>query len=153
MILSGQQIEERKIVNPFMPRTRLPNGLTYGCGPASYDVRVEFDEDGERDQLLLPPGEFALVSTMEQFYMPLDVAATVHDKSTWARLGLAVQNTFIDPGWTGYLTLELTNHSETELILERGEPIAQLVFHQVGMVTHGYSGKYQAQERGPVKPR
>ena len=84
--------------------------------------------------------------------MPPDVLGIVHDKSTWARLGLACQNTVIEPGWHGWLTLELTNHGTEALTIERGMPIAQVIFHFVDDDTVGYEGKYQDQRRGPVKP-
>lgn len=127
--------------------------MTYGLGPAGYDVRVEFDKDGNQPYLLIPPGGFALASTIERFSMPVDVIAFVHDKSSWARRGIAVQNTVIEPGWAGWLTLELTNHSKEEICLEHGMPIAQIVFHQLDQPADSYSGKYHNQERGPQKAR
>lgn len=101
-VLSGQTIRRRGIFDPFCERTR-DFGMTYGLGPAGYDVRIAED-------ILLLPGQFVLASTMEHFDMPVDVIGKVHDKSTWARLGLDVKNTVIEPGWRGYLTLELTNN-------------------------------------------
>lgn len=151
MILSGQSIQANQIMDPFYGRTK-HNGMTFGCGPAGYDVRVEFDQIGQIPWITLQPGEFRLASTIERFIMPKDVLGIVHDKSTWARLGLAVQNTVIEPGWEGWLTLELTNHSSRELKIHREDPIAQIVFHYVDLPTNGYSGKYQNQKRGPVKP-
>ena len=151
MILSGKTIQKLKIMEPFYGRTR-HKGLTFGCGPAGYDVRVEFDEHGSRDAVQLLPGQFLLASTIERFIMPADVLGIVHDKSTWARLGLACQNTVIEPGWSGYLTLELTNHGIHPLTIERGSPIAQVIFHYVDGDTVGYEGKYQNQRRGPVEP-
>jgi dUTPase len=59
----------------------------------------------------------------------------VHHKSTWARRGLVVQNTVIEPGWHGYLTIELTNHGPGALSLQWGMPIAQIVFHRLEAVT------------------
>ncbi|QDP65310.1 MAG: putative deoxyuridine 5'-triphosphate nucleotidohydrolase [Prokaryotic dsDNA virus sp.] len=151
MILSGKTIQRLDIMNPFYGRTR-HKGMTFGCGPAGYDVRVEFDERGEIPQISLEPGEFRLASTIEQFNMPNNVLGIVHDKSTWARFGLAVQNTVIEPGWKGFLTLELTNHSDREIIIQREMPIAQIIFHFVDEATDGYEGKYQEQKRGPIMP-
>jgi dCTP deaminase len=86
--------------------------------------------------------------------LPDDLAGTVRDKSSWARVGLAVQNTFLDPGWSGYLTIELSNHSDVEIRIERNEPIAQIVFELLDQPTElAYSGKYQNQERGPQPAR
>ena len=100
MILPSQHIRSISppIVSPFCERRlHQSSGMTYGLGPAGYDVRIE-------QHILLPPGAFALASTFERFHMPDDLIAFVHDKSTWARKGLAVQNTVIEPGWRGFLT-------------------------------------------------
>lgn len=153
MILSGQTIRHMKIVDPFCERTEF-NTMTYGVGPAGYDVRVEFDPDGRHASLIMEPGAFTLASTVERFTMPNDVMGIVHDKSSWARRGLALQNTVIEPGWEGYLTLELSNHSGTEIIIKRGQPIAQVVFHRLDRAsTAPYAGKYQDQRRGPQGAR
>jgi len=151
MILSGRTIQQLQIIKPFYGRTR-HEGLTFGCGPAGYDVRVEFDNEGKCNTVELLPNQFMLASTIEHFTMPKDVLGIVHDKSTWARLGLACQNTVIEPGWSGFLTLELTNHGNNSLVIKRGMPIAQIIFHFIDEDTNGYEGKYQNQKRGPVKP-
>ncbi len=84
--------------------------------------------------------------------MPDNVMGIVHDKSSWARRGITVQNTVIEPGWCGWLTLELTNHSMVAHTLRRGYPIAQVVFHYIDhAVVNPYDGKYQNQSRGPVE--
>jgi len=141
MILSGQSIRNRGIFTPFSERTR-EFGMTYGVGPAGYDVRIKEDLD-------LPAGGFSLASTIEHFDMPNDVLGTVHDKSTWARLGLAAQTTVIEPGWRGFLTLELTNHGQTRLKIRAGSPIAQIILHLPDEPTEAaYSGKYQDQKSG-----
>lgn len=151
MILSGKTIQKLQIMEPFYGRTR-HEGLTFGCGPAGYDVRVEFDDNEVQQEVMMLPGQFLLASTIERFTMPSDVVGIVHDKSTWARLGLACQNTVIEPGWQGWLTLELTNHGLDPILIKRGMPIAQVIFHFVDDDTVGYEGKYQDQKRGPVKP-
>ena len=142
MILSGQSIRKRGVFTPFHERTKFM-GMTFGVGPAGYDVRVA-------GALTLAPGDFALASTVEHFSMPLDALGIVHDKSTWARRGLALQNTAIEPGWRGWLTLELTNHGHETLEISAGMPIAQIILHMISMADEvGYSGKYQDQQRGP----
>jgi len=151
MILSGRTIQKLQIMEPFYGRSK-SHGMTFGCGPAGYDVRVEFDENGIQESVSMLPGQFLLASTMERFTMPSDVLGIVHDKSTWARLGLACQNTVIEPGWQGWLTLELTNHGLDPILIKRTMPIAQVVFHFVDGDTVGYQGKYQDQKRGPVQP-
>lgn len=161
MILSAQTIRRLNIFNPFHERTVF-EGLSYGLGPASYDVRIAED-------VTLRPGEFCLASTIEHFHMPYHVAGSVKDKSTWARRGLAVQNTFIDPGWSGFLTLELNNlhpwphgagiHAVKEtqnrtIHLKCGMPIAQIVLEFLDFSTEQpYAGKYQNQQPGAQQPR
>jgi dCTP deaminase len=151
--LSAQSIRVRclecapPLITPFVERSVSPGGRSFGLGPASYDVRIDQD-------VIIPPHGFMLASTVEYFHMPNDLAGTVRDKSTWARVGLAVQNTHLDPGWPGYLTLELSNHSDAEIRIARGEPIAQIVFEMLDQPTElPYRGKYYNQERGPQSAR
>jgi dCTP deaminase len=102
----------------------------------------------------LPPRGFKLASTMERVCLPRDLAGTVKDKSTWARLGVAVQNTFLDPDWPGFVTLDISNNSQDEIIIDAGEPIAQIVFELLDFPTEQpYRGKYYNQERGPQPAR
>ncbi len=150
MIISGKVIQELELITPFYQRTVF-NGMTFGVGPAGYDVRVEFDDDEGMQETILFPGQFMLASTIEMFTMADHIMGIVHDKSTLARMGLAVQNTVIEPGWRGYLTLELTNHGPHQIHLVRGQPIAQIIFHMVCGEVTPYSGKYQDQRRGPVQ--
>lgn len=151
MILSGTSIRERamssSLVYPFAERTE-HLGMTYGLGPAGYDVRAEFDSEGSIGHLYVPPGGFALASTIENFNMPPDLIGFVCDKSSWARREISVFNTVIEPGWSGYLTLEITNHFPYQVTIERGSPIAQIVFQQIDAPST-YVGKYQHQGRGP----
>ena len=144
MILSSQSIRRRGILTPFLERSK-SHGMSYGLGPAGYDVRI-------RESMHLSPGQAKLASTLEHFDMPADVLGMVADKSTWARRFLTVQNTIIEPGWTGYLTLELTNHSDVSIRLEEGMPIAQIIFHLLDEPTEQvYRGKYQGQGPRPIK--
>lgn len=142
-VLSYHSLRVVRPVEPFCERTVF-NGMSYGVSYAGYDVRI-------RETLRLKPGDFSLASTVELFKTPTDLLGIVHDKSTWARLGLAVQNTVIEPGWEGYLTLELTNHGREDLIIEQGSPIAQIVYHKLDQPVRGYAGKYQHQEARPVE--
>ncbi len=153
MILSGSEIKARNIIRPFHKRTVTKYHMTFGLGPAGYDVRIEFDAHGEIPYYNMRPGEFILASTWEAFIMPDDVSGIVHDKSTWARRGIAVQNTVIEPGWNGHLTLELTNHSEDYVKIGYQDPIAQIVFHEILNPSAKYEGKYQNQMRGPQEAK
>jgi len=151
MILSAQSIRERGIFEPFCERTQHKTGFSFGLSAAGYDVRYDGFILGITDSVMyIDPGTFELASTLEHFTMPNDVLGVVHDKSTWARRGLAVQNTVIEPGWNGYLTLELTNHSDQMIVVQSGTPIAQIVLHQLDAPSEQpYNGKYQGQPRGP----
>jgi dCTP deaminase len=141
MPIAAQTLRLIRPVEPFCERSN-SHGMTYGLGPAGYDVRIA-------ENIILKPGAFALASTIERFCMPDDVLGTVHDKSTWARQGLAAQTTVIEPGWRGYLTLELTNHSYSDITLREGMPIAQVIFWQMSEPTEiAYRGKYQDQPSG-----
>lgn len=140
-VLSAQTIRQRGIFTPFHERTTF-NGMTFGLGPSGYDVRVAED-------LILYRGRSVLASTMEHFNMPTDCLAYVKDKSTLARRFVFVQNTVIEPGWRGYLTLEITCESDETVHLPPGTPIAQIIFHLLDEPTESpYQGKYQDQARG-----
>jgi dCTP deaminase len=142
MILAGQQIRKIEPLRPFHERT-VRNGMSFGLSHAGYDVRIA-------ETMLLNPWVFSLASTVEEFFMPTDLVAFVHDKSTWARRGLSLFNTVIEPGWQGFLTLELVNHSNEMLIINAGDPIAQIIFMRLEEPTENpYTGKYQNQKRGP----
>lgn len=142
-VLSGQTIRRMGVFTPFFERT-VHNGMTYGLGPAGYDVRID-------QQVMLSKGSSAvLASTVEHFNMPSDCIAYVKDKSTWARRFVLVQNTVIEPGWRGFLTLEITYEGGGIEIIDKGSPIAQIVFHRLDEPCESpYSGKYQDQDRGP----
>jgi dCTP deaminase len=143
-----------------------PGGTSFGLGEAGYDIRIKQDihfksVDGHIypqhngryvsvDGETYVRGRFALASAMDQFQMPDDLCGIVHDKSTWARKGLSVFNTVIEPGWKGFLTLELVYHGEGELIIPAGSGIAQVIFHRTSQPAH-YKGKYQDQADEPVK--
>jgi dCTP deaminase len=116
--------------------------MSFGLSSAGYDIRIA-------EEFILPSSGYKLASTVEQFDMPNDIIGMVHDKSTWARRGLSLFNTVIEPGWKGYLTLELVNHSYKPMTIESGTPIAQVVFMQLDEPTEQpYSGKYQNQKAG-----
>jgi len=145
MIASAQTLRRKRPVYPFEERQTF-HGMTYGLGPAGYDLRIA-------EELTLWQTGFVLASCMEKFEMPSDLLGVVHDKSTWARLGLAVQNTVIEPGWRGFLTIELSNHSNQILVIKKGMPICQVIFHILDEPTEDpYEGKYQDQKEGAQQP-
>ena len=97
-------------------------------------------------------GRFVLASAMEEFDMPNDLVGVVHDKSTWARQGVSVFNTVIEPGWKGFLTLEIVFHGQERVRLPAGAGIAQVLFHKLSEPAE-YSGKYQNQADKPVESK
>lgn len=146
MVLSGQEIRKLNILAPFREKYKVGE-ISGGLGSASYDIALD------QDTTVYVRDGFVLASTEEHFTMPNNVCAVVHDKSTWARCGLSVLNTFIDPGWKGYLTLELTSYNVIPLEFKKGTPIAQIVFSYVNEVPEKlYDGKYQNQLKGITKP-
>jgi dCTP deaminase len=134
------------MIDPFVERSVFPRtGMSYGLDPCGYSVRIAQD-------VYLPAHGFALASTIERFVMPDWIAGEVKDKSSLARLGISMFNTHIDPGWEGYLTLEITNQRDFSQRLVAGQPIAQILFVQLAERTEQpYSGKYQNQPDRPVE--
>lgn len=143
-VLSAQSIRKNSgIIQPFNQRTVF-KGMTYGLSSAGYDIRIAQDT-------VMTPGQFIIASSVERFNMPNNILGRVSDKSTWARQGVAVQNTIIEPGWRGHLTLELTNHSSKPIRIFLGSPIAQIIFEWLDEPTDmPYQGKYQDQEAFPI---
>jgi dCTP deaminase len=115
-------------------------------------------EDGE--PFVIQPGTFCLGSTIETITLPDDIVARVDGKSSLGRLGLLVHATagYVDPGWTGRLTLELSNQSQMPIALYCGMRIAQISFLQLTTAvdrpygTPDLGSKYQGQT-GPTPSR
>ena len=143
MIVNGSKLYQAKPIAPMHKRKLRAHGVSYGLSEAGYDLRIK------QTITLHPFRRFAIASTVERFEMPDNLAAIVHDKSTWARQGLSVFNTVIEPGWRGWLTLELVYHGFKPLRIPSGAGIAQAIFHEVAEPA-SYGGKYQDQGDGPV---
>jgi len=153
--------------------------------PSSIDIRMDryfrlfdnhkypfIDPAAEQDELtrlietepgepfVLHPGEFVLGSTYEQVTLPDDVAARVEGKSSLGRLGLLTHATagFVDPGFSGHVTLELSNVATLPIKLWPGMKIGQLCFFQLSSPAENpygsakYGSHYQGQ-RGPTASR
>lgn len=143
------------MISPFEERG-ICRGRSFGLSSAGYDIRVGSfkTEDGEIvDRIRMTPGDFILAVSLERIKMPNDLICIVHDKSSWARDGLCVQNTVLEPGWEGYITLELSFHRpRNSVTIMSGDPIAQLIFHKLDQTTEKpYKGKYQNQTNLPVE--
>ena len=162
MISNGMTLLAAAPIKNMLTTKVREHGVTHGLSEAGYDIRIHqeirflVDDDGRRtvtivDGLLSTanPGTFTLASAIEEFQMPNHLVGIVHDKSTWARQGLSVFNTVIEPGWNGFLTLELVYHGNEDLIIPAGSGIAQVIFHDVSDPVQ-YTGRYQNQANKPV---
>jgi len=121
---------------------------------------TELVEVEEEQPFILHPGEFVLGSTLERITLPDDLVARLEGKSSLGRLGLLIHSTagFIDPGWDGHVTLELSNVANLPITIYFGMKIGQLSFVQLTEAAerpYGSSAlgsKYQGQ-RGPTPSR
>lgn len=142
--LPAQTIRRLGILTPCAPRTRF-NGVTYGLGPAGYDLRIAQD-------VTLIIGWPKMVDAVEVFNMPNDCLGRLYTKSTWARAPnhVRVANTVIDPGWRGILRLELSLHKiRRPLRIKAGTAVVYLVIERLEEPTEQpYEGKYQDQLPG-----
>lgn len=166
-IINGVSLLERSPIKEMHSEKKRFGGTSYGLAEAGYDLQIDQDirflprtwrggprviVEGVED--LIPvtteyKGRFCLANAMEEFTMPKSLVGVVHDKSTWARKGLSVFNTVIEPGWNGYLTLELVFHGDEEVHIQRGQGIAQVLFSELVEKGNYQNGKYQNQERRP----
>ncbi len=121
---------------------------------------TELVETYEDDALILHPGEFVLGATLERVGLPNDLVGRLEGKSSLGRLGLLIHTTagFVDPGFNGYLTLELSNVANLPITLYPGMKIGQISFLRMttpAEIPYGSSAlgsKYQGQ-RGPTPSR
>lgn len=143
-VLSSQSIRRlclarnNPLITPFHERT-VHNGMTFGLGASTYDVR-------NRTATEMRPFECRLLSTVERFCLPDNVRGMVLDKSTFARNFVTAFNTYLDPGWEGFLTVEMVNLGTRTIRIEEGDPLVQIEFAWLdGMTDSPYKGKYQFQ--------
>jgi dCTP deaminase len=121
---------------------------------------TEIVEVGDDGAFILHPGEFVLGSTYERVALPDDLVARLEGKSSLGRLGLLIHSTagFVDAGWDGHLTLELSNVANLPIALYPGMKIGQISFLRMTTAAeHPYGSdatgsKYQGQ-RGPTPSR
>lgn len=152
--------------------------VSYGLSSYGYDVRCadefkvftninstiidpkNFDSrnfvDVKSDVCIIPPNSFALARTVEYFKIPRDVLTICLGKSTYARCGIIVNVTPLEPEWEGHVTLEFSNTTNLPAKIYAGEGVAQFLFLQSDEVCEiSYAdrgGKYQGQ-RGVTLPR
>ncbi len=174
MVLSDRDIRAeiaagRIVIDPFIPEAVQPSSVdlhldrrfrVFRNSRYPYiDVRAdqpeltELVEIGGDDPFILHPGEFVLGSTFERVALPDDLVARLDGKSSLGRLGLLIHSTagFVDPGWEGNLTLELSNVANLPITLYDGMKIGQISFHRLSSpVEVGYGdarigSKYRGQ--------
>jgi dCTP deaminase len=170
--------QEHGMIEPFEPQQRRDGVISYGVSSYGYDVRVadeykvftdvysvvvdpkQFDArsfvDVKGDHCIIPPRSFALARTLEYFRVPRDVLVICVGKSTYARCGIIVNVTPLEPEWAGHLTLEISNTTPLPAKIYSNEGLAQLLFFQgeeAPETTYAdRGGKYQDQ-RGVTLPR
>ena len=144
MINNGKTLLEYAPIKDMLDHKVRGEITSHGLSEAGYDIRIKQDIEFTRNS-----NKFTLASAVEEFQMPNMLVGIVHDKSTWARMGLSVFNTVIEPGWHGFLTLELVYHGDGSLHIPAGSGIAQVLFHYAINASE-YKGKYQNQADKPV---
>ena len=146
-VINGKTLLAKAPIREMVPRKMKAHGTSYGLTEAGYDIRIKqsitffgqktlFDYKGPAMDVpsdveglrTMKLGRFTLASAIEEFDMPADLVGVVHDKSTWARQGLSVFNTVIEPGWKGFLTLELVFHGSEDVVIPAGSGIAQVIY-------------------------
>jgi len=164
MISNQHELLELAPIKNMVGTKQKSNGVSWGLSEAGYDIRIKQDihfkpnpffqtgMDCSVNGIVTRNSKFTLASAIEEFDMPDCLVGIVHDKSTWARKGLSVFNTVIEPGFKGGLTLELVYHGNTELIIPAGSGIAQVLFHKISRPAR-YEGKYQGQSSDPEPAR
>jgi dCTP deaminase len=169
---------EHKMIEPFTDEQVRAGVISYGLSSYGYDVRIAdqfkiftninstivdpkaFDPrsfvDFRGDVCIIPPNSFALAQTVEYFRVPRDVLVVCLGKSTYARCGIIVNVTPLEPEWEGIVTLEVSNTTPLPAKIYAGEGIAQMLFFQGDEPCQtSYAdkkGKYQAQT-GLTLPR
>ena len=122
--------------------------------PKSFDPKSFVDIDA--DECIIPPNSFALARTVEYFRIPRDVLVVCLGKSTYARCGIIVNVTPLEPEWEGHVTLEFSNTTPLPARIYAGEGVAQMLFFQSDEACEtsyrDRGGKYQGQT-GVTLPR
>jgi dCTP deaminase len=179
------RLAEAGMIAPFAEGVARPGVISYGVTSFGYDMRVadefvrfngnnsnvdpkntswyfmalDFADGDEAEPgvefYMINAGEFVLCHSVETFDIPEDVVGIVVGKSTYARCGLIVNCTPMEPGWTGQLTIELHNASRHAIKVYANEGIAQVMFFRGERPAITYAdkrGKYQGQS-GVTLPR
>jgi dCTP deaminase len=171
-----EQSENNKMIEPFEKSLIRKNAkgekvISYGPSSYGYDARCanefkiftnihsttidpkNFDPKSfvhiETDRCVIPPNSFALARTVEYFRIPRDVIVICLGKSTYARCGIIVNVTPLEPEWEGHVTLEFSNTTPLPAIIHAGEGVAQFIFISANEVCEtsykDRGGKYMGQ--------
>jgi len=168
-------VQEQSMIEPFEPgQVRSGDAgkvISYGTSSYGYDVRCAadfkvftninsavvdpkaFDANSfvnfETDECIIPPNSFALARTVEYFRIPRNVLTVCLGKSTYARCGIIVNVTPLEPEWEGHVTLEFSNTTPLPARIYANEGVAQMLFFESDEVCEtSYAdrgGKYQGQ--------
>jgi dCTP deaminase len=170
--------QERAMIEPFVDAQKRDGIISYGLSSYGYDARVgtdfkiftnvnssvvdpkNFDEqsfvDRNTDVCIIPPNSFALARTVEYFRIPRDVLVICLGKSTYARCGIIVNVTPLEPEWEGQVTIEISNTTPLPAKIHAHEGICQFLFLQGNEPCEtsyaDKAGKYMRQ-RGVALPR
>jgi len=162
---------EKDLIKPFVPKQQRGKSISYGLSSFGYDARVsnEFkiftDVDSavvdpknfknnsfvsrKSDICVIPPNSFVLASTVEYFKVPKDILVICVGKSTYARCGIIVNVTPLEPGWEGHVTLEFSNTTPLPAKIYANEGAAQFIFlkgNEIPETTYAdRNGKYMKQ--------
>ena len=169
---------EHKMIEPFVDTQVRSGVISYGLSSYGYDIRVadefkiftninstvidpkSFDPrsfiDLRASECIVPPNSFALARTVEYFRIPRDVLTVCLGKSTYARCGIIVNVTPLEPEWEGHVTLEFSNTTPLPAKVYANEGACQFLFLKAdGVCETSYAdrgGKYQKQ-RGVTLPK
>jgi|TARA_B110001452_G_C14961538_1_gene336244 dCTP deaminase len=162
---------EEGMISPFESKQVRDGKISYGLSSFGYDARVS-DEfkiftnvnseivdpknfkstnfvTKNGSTCIIPPNSFALASTIERFKIPKDVLVICLGKSTYARCGIIVNVTPLEPGWEGHVTLEFSNTTPLPAKIYANEGVAQFIFlkgNEIPEVTYAdRNGKYMGQ--------
>ena len=143
---------EYDMIKPFEPQQIKNNNISYGLSSFGYDIRIarkfkifkgttpdildpkkvnlDLFEDVTTDICIIPPNSFILAMSLEYFKIPDNVLVLCTGKSTYARIGVIVNITPLEPCWEGHLTIGISNTSPSPVKLYANEGIAQVIFFE-----------------------
>lgn len=147
MIVNGQGLLRAAPIRNMLNQKVRHKGFSHGLSECGYDIRIK------QSIWLFPGRRFVLASSMEEFRMPNYLMGRVLNKSTWARLGIdASATTNVEPGWFGFLTIELHYRRWKPIHIPAGVGICQVIFETITEPTR-YEGKYVGQPDCPVEAK